>query len=243
MPLRDHFRPPVSDFASWEELHGGLPMVIVQQLQNVLPEGFVARPHVRMGPSFEIDIAAFDKSAAGRLVGSDAEGAVATAVWAPGEPSVALESELQDFAEYEVKIYDARRNRRLVAAIEIVSPANKDRFESRNAFVVKCIALLREGVAVGIVDLVTDMRFNLYAELMANLGGEDPSLGDRPPPIYAASCRWIRRDGRPILETWSHVLEVGRPLPTLPVWLSESFFVPMELESCYERTCADLRIA
>ena len=22
MPLRDHFRPPLADFASWEELHG-----------------------------------------------------------------------------------------------------------------------------------------------------------------------------------------------------------------------------
>jgi hypothetical protein len=28
MPLRDHFRPPLSDRRSWEELHGGWPMMI-----------------------------------------------------------------------------------------------------------------------------------------------------------------------------------------------------------------------
>ena len=38
MPLRDHFRPPLDNVSSWEELHGGWPMVIVQQLrQNFRP--------------------------------------------------------------------------------------------------------------------------------------------------------------------------------------------------------------
>lgn len=31
MPLRNHCRPPLSEFASWEGLHGGWTMVIVQQ--------------------------------------------------------------------------------------------------------------------------------------------------------------------------------------------------------------------
>jgi hypothetical protein len=32
MPLRDHFRPPVEERHSWDELHGGWPMIIVQTL-------------------------------------------------------------------------------------------------------------------------------------------------------------------------------------------------------------------
>lgn len=36
MPLRDHFRPPLDEIASWEGFHGGWPMVIVQQLRKVL---------------------------------------------------------------------------------------------------------------------------------------------------------------------------------------------------------------
>ena len=32
MPLRDHFRPPVTKRSSWEGFHGGWPSIIVQQL-------------------------------------------------------------------------------------------------------------------------------------------------------------------------------------------------------------------
>ena len=46
MPLRDHFRSPLDDFRSWDELHGGWPMVIVQHLSKILPERYFAGPGV-----------------------------------------------------------------------------------------------------------------------------------------------------------------------------------------------------
>ena len=61
MPLRDHFRPPLDNVTSWEELHGGWPMVIVQQLRKQLPDGYVAGPHVHSGSQVEIDVAAYEK--------------------------------------------------------------------------------------------------------------------------------------------------------------------------------------
>ncbi len=129
-----------------------------------------------------------------------------------------------------------------MAAIELVSPANKDRPDKRNAFVGKCAALLRNGVAVSIVDLVTIRQFNLYAELMTFLGHPDPTLGSEPPAVYAASCRWLRKDERAVLQTWSHALAVGRPLPTLPLWLTGDCYVPLDLEKSDEQTCEDLSI-
>src|SRR5947209_19721704 len=108
---------------------------------------------------------------------------------APAAASLYKETELPDFDEYKVRIYDAKRGRQLVAAVEIVSPANKDRPEHRNVFVGKCAALLQKGVAVSVVDLVTVRHFNLYAELLAFIGHDDPTLGAAPPPLYAASCR------------------------------------------------------
>ena len=49
--------------------------------------------------------------------------------------------------EYEVRVYDEKRHCRLVAAVEIVSPANKDRPEHRHAFVAARISVTRsEGV-------------------------------------------------------------------------------------------------
>ena len=54
-------------------------------------------------------------------------GGVAVAMHAPPRPTLTLETELPDQDEYEVRIYDDRYGRRLVAAIELISPANKDR--------------------------------------------------------------------------------------------------------------------
>jgi hypothetical protein len=147
-----------------------------------------------------------------------------------------------DVAEYEVRIYDARLARRLVAAIEIVCPANKDRPEHRNRFVAKCAALLQEGIAVSIIDLVTVLPFNLYVELLAFIGHDDPTLGAKPPRIYAATCRAVDETERTMLQAWSYALTLGQPLPTLPLWLSGELAVPLDLDESYETTCRDLRI-
>jgi Protein of unknown function (DUF4058) len=160
MPLRDHFRPPLDDSRSWDELHGAWPTVIVMALNRILPPRYVAAPRVHLGPNAEINVTAYEmetsESSAARTGGAD--GGVATAVWAPPRPTfdVAVERPEQD--EYEVRVYDTQRHRQLVAAVEIISPANKDRPEHRRAFVAKCTALLQQNVSVALVDLVTTRR-------------------------------------------------------------------------------------
>ena len=72
MPLRDHFRPPISKHSSWEGFHGMWPMAMVQQLARTLPPEFSAEPRVHLGSYFE-----FDES-----------GSVETATWAPPEPTL-----------------------------------------------------------------------------------------------------------------------------------------------------------
>jgi hypothetical protein len=113
MPLRNHFRPPLDDSRSWDELHGAWPTVIVMSLNRKLPPRYVAAPRVE-----------------------------------------------QD--EYEVRVYDTQRHRRLVAAVEIVSPANKDRPEHRRAFVTKCAAMRRTS-ARGLTPLRSVSRANFAA--------------------------------------------------------------------------------
>jgi Protein of unknown function (DUF4058) len=145
-----------------------------------------------------------------------------------------------DVATYEVRVYDLRRASRLVAAVEIVSPSNKDRPQSRMAFVDKCHAMLQQEVCVVIVDPVTNLSANLYAELAARLGAKPPAIAASS--IYAVSCR--TRPGRRgvRVETWEHELHVGSPIPTLPLWLTETLAVDLELEATYEDTCRGLRI-
>lgn len=243
MPLRDHFRPPVRKRASWEALHGQWPGRIVQQLRTALPPGYRAEPRVHLGAYFEVDVATYeDEDVPVGKPAADNTGEVATAAWTVTEPTVAVETTLPDAYEYEVLVYDAEQGQQLVAAIEIVSPANKDRPEHRNVFVAKCAALLQKGVAVSIVDLVTPRHFNLYADLLEFIGHHDATMGAEPPHLYAASCRWVRRGKKTILEAWSHVMMVGQPLPTLPLWLAEDKVVALELEVSYEQACHDLWI-
>lgn len=242
MPLRDHFRPPLSDRTSWEPVHGGWPMVIVQHLNRTLPDRYVAEPRVHLGAQWEVDIAALDRDVGGPPGRRpEGEGGVAT-VWAPAAPTLAVETELADQDEYEVRVYDARHGRRLVAAVELVSPANKDRPESRAQFVAKCAAMLRRHVSVVLVDLVTSRTTNLYAELLDLIGEQDPALGDDPPVTYATACLWRPHGVSRWLEAWNRPLTVGQPLPELPLWLNDEYAVPLDLEASYEQACRDLRI-
>jgi hypothetical protein len=245
MPLRDHFRPPVESKHSWDELHGGWPMMIVQHLFPILPEGYVAAPGVHLGTAFEIDVSAYEANEpAHEEKASQGNGGVAVAAWAPPNPTLTLETELADQDEYEVRVYDARHGRRLVAAIEIVSPSNKDRPESRRAFVAKAAALLQQDVCVSLVDLVTIRQFNLYGDLLALVGGTDPTLGPEPPALYAVTIRGRKRVRRRlILDTWFYPMRIGQPLPTLPIWLDINLGVNLDLEASYEDTCRLLRIS
>ena len=86
MPLRDHFRPPLSHQSSWEEVHGQWPAVIVQKLGKLLPPQYVAAPRVHLGSQAEIDIAAYDRGDYGSDYPSSV-GGLATAVWAPAKPT------------------------------------------------------------------------------------------------------------------------------------------------------------
>ncbi len=185
MPLRDHFRAPISLHSSWEGFHGGWPMTMVMQLDNELPQDFSAEPRVKLGPYFEDVDASLDVP-----------------------------------YEYEVLIYDQRRSRLLVAAVEIVSPANKDRPQNRRAFVAKCAALMQKSVCVSIVDLITTRQFNLYTDLLDLMGQADPSF--IPPPRIAPSRSILRRVTRRRVELYElPEASLGIRLPqvsVLPNW-------------------------
>lgn len=245
MPLRDHFRPPVDDKHSWDELHGGWPMVIVQYFFPRLPKGYAAAPGVHLGTTAEIDVSTYSEDdAPPARAAEEGNGGVATATLTLPVPTLTLESDFPDQDEYEVRVYDQQRGRTLVAAIEIVSPSNKDRPDRRRAFVAKTAALLQRGVCVSIVDLVTVRQFNLYGDLLELIGGTDPALGAEPPHLYAVTIRGRKRPRkRPLVESWFRPLELGRPLPNLPVWLDEDLGVMLELEPTYEDACRVLHIS
>jgi hypothetical protein len=241
MPLRDHFRSPLDDIRSWDELHAMWPATIVRTLNEVLPEPYFAGPGVYLGTLHEVDIATH-RNALPESNGQDIGGGVAVATCAPPKPTLTLEPQFPNQDVYEVRIYKNRRNRSLVAAIEIVSPSNKDRPESRGAFVSKITNLLRNYICVSIVDVVSTINFNLYSELLNFIDSTDPGLAEEQPPIYAATLRTRFEDRRLMMDSWYHPLSLGQPLPTLHICLTETLAISLDLEMTYEETCRTLRI-
>src|SRR5262249_18709453 len=146
---RDHFRhPPLG--RSWDEVHGIWPAMMVIDLNRRLPERYIAAAQVHLGSSFEVDVATYDRGAYAPPWAGDPGGGVATATLAPPQPTLAVATDLPDLDEYEVLIHDMEDGRRVVAAVELVSPANKDRPAHRRAFVAKCGSMLHDTLLLAV---------------------------------------------------------------------------------------------
>ncbi len=245
MPLHDHFRSPMWEKGSWEGFHGGWPMMIAQELNKVLPSRYSAEPRVHLGTNFEIDVCVFEPGSGvneATAARDDGGPGIATATWAPAQPTLRADADPTEMYQYEVLVFDRSRARELVAAIEIASPGNQDRPSARRAFVSKCAALLQQRVCVSMIDLVTTRRYNLYCELLDSLEVPDRTICDAPSPIYAATCRGRKVKDRRGFETWAYTLQVGERLPKLPVWLDDDVAVPLDLESSCMAACEGLRL-
>lgn len=243
MPLRDHFRSPVNDTHSWDEVHGQWPGEIVRELTTILPAGFRAAPRVHLGSPFEVDVSTYDLDSRDPDTSADS-GDGGTATLTALSPTLTVRAELLEQDEYEVRIYDTERGRQLVAAIEIVSPSNKDRPDTRELFVGKVASLLQQGVCVSLVDLVSVRQGNLFVDLLKLLGRADPALAMTAPYLYAVTLRSRKPPkGKRLLDAWFHPMIVGQPLPTLPIWLTADLRVMLPLETSYEETCRILGIA
>ena len=84
---------------------------------------------------------------------------------------------------FEVRVFDTSAGPRLVAAIELVSPGNKDRPEVRRAFAVKCASYLYHGIGLIVVDVVTERRANLHNETMSIMEAAEAFRTKRMTPI------------------------------------------------------------
>src|SRR5205807_5280785 len=120
---------------------------------------------ISIGPELEIDVATLELThRAGGASGS------ATALWCPPRPKIAAKVDFARLDSYEIRVYQDLGGAELRAAIELISPANKDRAGSRRTFAAKCAGYLKQGIAVVIVDIVTARAANLHAELFDTLG-------------------------------------------------------------------------
>jgi hypothetical protein len=229
MPLQDHFHPPLSLRRHWHSFHSSWATYISSDLNSRLPPGYFAEAHVQFG--IEIDVATFEE--AGQKP-APSQG------WTPPSPVETVPIPLVTDT-VEVLVYGSSGGPTLAGAVELVSPANKDRPAHRDAFVAKCSTYIQQRVGLVIVDVVTERSANMHAELLARLAPK--SSGRFCAELYASAYRPIDQNGTANLEIWHEPLAVGRALPTMPLWLRGGMYMPVELEATYERTCREQRVA
>ncbi|MCE9568301.1 MAG: DUF4058 family protein [Planctomycetes bacterium] len=246
MPIRDHHRPPIQFDLPWPSLHSGWISTITERLNELLPPKYLALDSLRLSGGLEIDISAVGSSEAEDHVGtngSDGCGvalATASAVYSPPAAVGTASFEIPELAE--IKVYTDRGPRRLVGAIELISPGNKDRPESRTAFVGKCLDYLGAGASVVIVDVVTDRHANLHNELIEAIGAPSDLELPEASYLYAAAYRPVVRTKRTEIDVWTTAFSVGDALPTMPLRLIADLFVPVELEATYTEACRRRRL-
>src|SRR5204863_2757129 len=165
--------------------------------QSLLPERFVAEARVKLGGQVEIDVGTFVEDG---MAPSSTPGGVA--LWAPPKPVASAPLHVQDPDIFEVQVLSEEEGPRLVAAIELVSPANKDRPAHRRMFAVKCASYLYSGVSVIIVDVVTERSGNLHAELLELLRVQLATPGQGAHDLYAVAHRTAPTAEGLRLETW-----------------------------------------
>lgn len=229
MTLLDHFRSPLSDRRHWHSFHNAWATYLAEDLNQRLPQGYFAESNVQFG--IEIDVAAFEEK--NWAIVNDH-----TPDWQPSPPTQVVPFESALMEQVEVGIFSSEQSTKLIGAIEIVSPANKDRPSQRDVFVTKCQGYLEQGVGLIVIDVVTARKRSLHAQLMQQITGKaQPNETD----LYAAAYRSIVLEA-PQVEVWFETLELGQSLPTLPLWLKDGDCYPINLAQTYDRTCRAQRI-
>jgi hypothetical protein len=232
MPLLDHFHPPLQGRRHWEGFHGWWAAAIAGSLNEILPQEYFAEFQVTHGTRIEVDVATFTDN--GVPEGSRPDGtttALQTQVWAPPTPVAVFPALFPD--DFAVHVFSSVAGPTLVAAIELVSPGNKDRDEARRAFAAKCAAYLQRGIGLMVVDIVTTRHANLHDELMALLGHTEGFTFPAPAPLYATAYRPVHRQERNEIDLWREPLALGQPLLTLPLAVRGLGCLPIDLEGTY----------
>jgi hypothetical protein len=239
VPLLDHFHPPLSERRPRESLHAAWAGTLADILnRDLLPPGYVALEQVHAGAAIEIDVATAREDAARTNGGGTAT--VPRTVWTPAAAPLLVPAVFPPGCT--VAIHSTEGSRTLVAAIELLSPGNKDRAVKRRLFAAKCATYLSRGIGLIVVDVVTSRQGNLHNELMELLGQDEAFRMPAEQSLYGVAYRPLSEPGNDRIETWPVPLAVGQPLPTLPLSLEAEHSVPVDLEAAYVGTCQRRRV-
>jgi hypothetical protein len=127
---------------------------------------------------------------------------------------------------------------RLIAALELVSPRNKDRPMARATYAARYLGYLLEGVHLLLIDLHPRPVGFSFADQIA----QELQLRQTPlPPPFAIGYRVGEpaATGGRILGIWHRPLTLDAPFPNMVLPLDVNLSIPVDLEQTYARAAAD----
>jgi hypothetical protein len=240
MPLLDHFHPPLTRRRQWRSFHATWAGSIADILTEQLPSPYYVEELAQEG-AVEIDVATHEEEAAAVPAGQAATATISAPAWAPPAPAWVMPAVFLD--NFEVLVFTDDGGPRLVAAIELISPKNKDRGSTRRAFAAKCASYLSQGIGLVIVDTVTNRNANLHNEVVQLLENGAQFLMPAEASLYAVAYRPARREGAEQIDVWPAPLAVGQNLPVLPLALAAALCWPLDLEASYTAACQRRHLA
>lgn len=225
MPLHDW-----RDERGWDGVHLLWLAQLLDWVQPRLPAGF--RAYVGSVPALTLEA-------------SNGKPDVTVRGWreptpAVPSPTAALAPDRETVATFTLDTQRALHvdwHGQLVAAIELVSPRNKDRQNAKARYAGRYIGYLRQGVHLMLVDVFAQPAGFSFADAVS----DDLGLGEPPTPSpFAVSYRV----GGPVpngdamgtpVAVWQRLLSPGQPLPELPLPLDGDQSVVIDLETTYQQ--------
>jgi len=227
MPLHDW-----TDERGWDSVHPFWLAYLVEWVQPRLPDGYKAF----LGGVPALTVAA-----------ANGKPDVSVRQWEPRPPveggaadTALLEPDLEASVAFRLDPQQAVHvdfHGQLVAAIEVVSPRNKDRAGAKETYSNRYLSYLRLGVHLLLVDVLPRPKGYSFSDaITAGLGLELPPLA----PPFAAAYRVgevipVGDDMGNLVGLWRRPLRVGQPLPVLPLPLSVHHAIQIDLDETYAR--------
>jgi hypothetical protein len=128
---------------------------------------------------------------------------------------------------------------RIVAVVEVVSPANKDRPEHVGDFVGKILSLVSNGVHAVMLDILPCGKHDpegMHSAIWHGFDGEADLV--LPPDDRPFSFAGYRADDPPV--AYVSYTAVGRPLPDVPLFLDGGAHVLVPVEATYMQNFTEL---
>jgi hypothetical protein len=137
----------------------------------------------------------------------------------------------------EMAVYVERQGR-LIAAVELISPRNKDRPIARSADLTRYLSYLLEGAHLVLIDVHRrPVGFSFADQIATELHLQQPSV--LPPMAISYRVGEPAATGGRLLAIWGRPMTVGDTLPPIPLPLTSEQEVTLDLEQTYARAAED----